>query len=52
LQGKASWFFIQKYKISLQAKRKLKLCKVFEREVSDLIIIQLIEFLHNKQAYL
>jgi hypothetical protein len=32
--------FTQKIKTSLQAKRKIKLCRVFERKFFDLIIIQ------------
>jgi hypothetical protein len=34
----------QKDKTRLQAKRKIKLCRIFERKFSDLIIIQLIFF--------
>ena len=44
LQGEASSFSTQKDKTSPQAKRKIKLHRVFERKFSDLIIIQLIEF--------
>ena len=44
LQGEAFSSSTQKDKISLQAKRKIKLRKVFEKKFSDLIIIKLIEF--------
>ena len=44
LQGEASSSSTQKDKTSPQAKRKIKLRRVFERKFSDLIIIQLIEF--------
>ena len=44
LQGEASLSSTQKDKISPQAKRKIKLCRVFERKFSDLIIIPLIQF--------
>jgi hypothetical protein len=43
LQGKASSSSTQKDKISTQAKRKIKLRRVFERKFFDLII-QLLEF--------
>jgi hypothetical protein len=44
LQGEASSSSTQKDKTSPQAKRKIKLRRVFERKFSDLIIIQLLEF--------
>ena len=44
LQGEASSSSTQKDKTSPQAKRKIKLRRVFERKFSDLITIQLIEF--------
>jgi magnesium-transporting ATPase (P-type) len=44
LQGEVSSSFTQKDKTRLQAKRKIKLLRVFEREFSDFIIIQLSEF--------
>jgi hypothetical protein len=43
MQGEASSSSIQKDKISPQAKRKIKLHRVFKRKFSDLII-QLLEF--------
>jgi hypothetical protein len=43
LQGEASLSSTQKDKISPQAKRKIKLCRVFEIKFSD-FIIQLLEF--------
>jgi hypothetical protein len=43
LQGEASSSSTQKDKISPQAKRKIKLRRVFERKFSD-FIIQLLEF--------
>jgi hypothetical protein len=44
LQGEASSSSTQKDKTSPQAKRKIKLRRVFERKFSDLIIIQLLFF--------
>jgi hypothetical protein len=46
LQGEASSSSTQKDKTSPQAKRKIKLRRVFERKFSDLIIIQLLEFFY------
>ena len=44
LQGEGSSSSTQKDKTSPQAKRKIKLHRVFKKKFSDLIIIQLIEF--------
>jgi hypothetical protein len=44
LQGEASSSSTPKDNTSPQAKRKIKLRRVFERKFSDLIIIQLLEF--------
>jgi hypothetical protein len=46
LQGEASSSSTQKDKTSPQAKRKIKLRRVFERKFSDLIIIQLLPFFY------
>jgi hypothetical protein len=52
LQGEASSSSTPKDKTSPQAKKKIKLRRVFEREFSDLIIIQLnLFYIASKPIY-